>query len=106
MMRGSMQYLGVLRGSGLLACGDEPMGRAEYDIDGFKTKPGEVVGSGEIRMLPAELDNAFGRTGLKLTTDDGRIFDVRFSGKRVDPSEGAAHADITAGLPPPKEWRR
>lgn len=105
-MRGSMQYLGVLRGSGLLVCGGEPMGRAEYDIDGFKTKPGEVVGSGEIRMLPAELDNAFGRTGLQLTTDDGRTFDVRFSGKRVDPSEGAAHADITAGLPPPKDWKR
>lgn len=105
-MRGSMQYLGVLRGSGMLACGGEPIGRADYDIDGFLTRPGEVVGSGEIRMQPAELESAFGRTGLQLTTDDGRTFDVRFSGKRLAASEGAAHADITAGLPPPKEWRR
>ena len=105
-LRGSMQYLGVLRGSGMLACAGESMGRAEYDIDGFLTRPGEVVGSGEIRMEPADLERAFGRTGLQLTTDEGRIFDVRFSGKRLDPSEGAAHADITAGLPPAKEWRR
>ena len=105
-MRGSMQYLGVLRGGGLLSCAGEPMGRAEYDIDGFLTRPGEVVGSGEIRMEPAELEKAFGRTGLQLTTDEGRIFEVRFSGKRHDPTDNAAHADITAGLPPAKEWKR
>lgn len=105
-MRGSMQYLGVLRGSGTLACGDEPMGRADFDIDGFKTKPGEVVGSGEIRMAPADLNRAFGRTNLQLTTDDGLIVAVRFSGKRVDPADGAAHADFSGGLPAPSEWRR
>lgn len=105
-MRGSMRYLGVLRGSGTLACGEEKMGRADFDIDGFLTRPGEVVGSGEIRMAPDDLNSAFGRTNLQLTTDDGRVLDVRFSGKRLDPSDGAAHADVTSGLPPAAEWRR
>jgi len=105
-VRGSMQYLGVLRGSGTLACGDEAMGPAEFEIDGFRTLPGEVVGSGEIRMAPADLDRAFGRTGLQLTTDDGQVLEVRFSGKRLDSSQGAAHADISGGLPPAAKWKR
>jgi hypothetical protein len=101
-----MQYLGVMRGSGLLACGEEQMGRADYDIDGFLTRPGEVMGSGEIRMSPEALNNAFGRQGLQLTTDDGRVLGVRFSGKRNDPASDAAHADITGQLPAASEWRR
>jgi hypothetical protein len=106
-MRGNlMQYLGVMRGSGVLTCGEEQMGRADYDIDGFLTRPGEVVGSGEIRMSPEALNNAFGRQGLQLTTDDGRILEVRFSGKRNDPASEAAHADISGQLPGPSEWRR
>jgi len=106
-MRGNlMQYLGVLRGSGVLACGEEQLGRVDYDIDGFLTKPGEVVGSGEIRMPPEALNNAFGRQGLQLTTDDGRVLGVRFSGKRSDPASDAEHADITGELPVASEWRR
>jgi len=101
-----MQYLGVMRGGGTLACGEEPMGRVDYDIDGFLTKPGEVVGSGEIRMSSEALNNAFGRLDLRLTTDDGRVLSVRFSGKRVDPASEAAHADISGELPPAAEWRR
>jgi len=105
-MKAGMHYLGVLRGSGSLACGEEPIGRADYDIDGFLTQPGEVVGSGEIRMAPGDLDRAFGRTNLQLTTDDGRILNVRFSGKRLDPGSEAAHADIGGALPPAAEWHR
>jgi hypothetical protein len=101
-----MQYLGVMRGSGMLALDGEPIGRADYDIDGFVTRPGEVVGSGEIRMAPADIECAFGRANLTLTTDDGRVLELRFSGKRLVPSDGAAHADFSAGLPPPKAWRR
>ena len=106
-MRGNlMQYLGVMRGSGVLTSGDEQMGRVDYDIDGFLTRPGEVVGSGEIRMTPEALNNAFGRQDLRLTTDDGRILEVRFSGKRSDPASEAAHADFTGQLPGATEWRR
>lgn len=89
----------------MLACGAEQMGRADYDIDGFLVRPGEVVGSGEIRMSPDALRHAFGRTGLQLTTDDGRILEVRFSGKRFDATHGAAHVDIGGDLPAAGKWR-
>lgn len=101
-----MQYLGVLRGSGVLAFGDESFGRVDFDIDGYLTKQGEVLGSGEIRMPPERLEHAFGRSGLKLTTDDGRVLTVRFSAKRHDPASGAEHADIGGELPEAKAWRR
>lgn len=104
--RGSIQFLGRLTGAGALTCDGEAMGRATFEIDGFRTRTGEVVGSGEIRMDPAELDHAFGRTNLTLTTDEGRVLAVRFSGKRHNASENAAHADITGDLPAAKHWRR
>jgi hypothetical protein len=105
-LRGNMRHLGVLRGSGTLRCGDVVLGSADYEIDGFCTRPGEVVGSGEISMAPAELANAVGRRDLELTTEDGRVLTVRFSGSRFDPRMGAAHADILGGLPAENEWRR
>jgi len=105
-LRGHMRHLGVLRGSGTLRCGGVVLGTAGYEIDGFCTKPGEVVGSGEIRMAAAQLANAIGRRDLELTTEDGRVLTLRFSGGRFDPRAGAAHADILAGLPSEDEWRR
>ena len=105
-LHGSMRHLGVLRGSGTLRCGGVVLGSADYEIDGFCTKPGEVVGSGEIRMAPAELANAIGCRDLELTTKDSRILALRFSGGRLDPRQGAAHADIFAGLPSEGEWSR
>ena len=105
-LRGTMRHLGVLRGSGTLRCGGVVLGSAGYEIDGYCTKPGEVVGSGEICMAPAELANAFGRRDLELTTEDGRILAVRFSGGRLGSRTGAAHADIFAGLPAEDDWRR
>ena len=105
-MRGNMRYLGVLRGNGPLRCGGVLLGLADYEIDGFCTKPGEVVGSGEIRMVPAELANAIGRRDLELTTEDGRTLMLRFSGGRRDAKPGAAHADIIGGLPAEDDWHR
>jgi hypothetical protein len=57
-------------------------------------------------MVPQDLDMAFGRRDLQLTTDEGRVLAVRFSGKRADPTSPAAHADIGGDLPPAPEWRR
>jgi len=105
-MRGSMRFLGVLRGSGSMACLGRPMGRADYEIEGFLTRPGEIVGSGEIRMAPEDLNLVFGRADLQLTINDGRILGVRFSAKRLDPGSDAAHADIGGDLPPASQWRR
>jgi hypothetical protein len=104
--RGAMRHLGVLRGSGTLSSGGVVLGRAEFEIDGFCTRPGEVVGSGEIRMGSTDLGEAFGRKDLLLTTDDGKVLAVRFSSRRRDATAGAAHADIVGGLPAAGDWRR
>jgi len=105
-LRGSMRHLGALRGTGTLSCNGVVLGAAEYEIDGFCTRPGEVVGSGEITMAPAELANAFGRRDLELTTEDGRVLGLRFSGGRLGLKARSAHADITGGLPAEDGWRR
>jgi hypothetical protein len=101
-----MRHLGRLSGSGTLSCEGVVLGAADFEIDGYCTRPDEVVGSGEIRMAPAELDQAIGRRNLHLTTADGRVLEVRFSGRRQGAIAGVAHADVMSGLPPPHAWRR
>ncbi len=101
-----MRYLGALRGSGQLLGEAGPLGRVDYEFDGYLMKPGDVVASGEIRMDADQLNEAFGRRDLRLQTDDGRVLGVCFSGKRVSPTTTAAHADIRGGLPDAKDWRR
>ncbi len=101
-----MRYLGALRGSGVIVGQTGPLGRADYDLDGYLMKPGEVVASGEIRMQAGELNEAFGRRDLSLQTDDGRMLGLRFSGKRLNSASTVAHADVRGGLPDAKDWRR
>jgi hypothetical protein len=101
-----MKYLGVIRGAGTMASGEEQLGRADYEIDGYLVRPGEVAGSGEIRMPAEALGRAFGRKDLNLTTDDGRVLSVRFSGKNPAAASDAAHADFGGALPAASEWRR
>ena len=101
-----MRHLGRLCGQGTLSCDGVDLGPAEFEIDGYCTRPGEVVGSGEIRMTPRELDQAFGRRDLMLSTGDGRVLAIRFSTRRRGSADGAAHVDVVGGLPPPEEWRR
>ena len=38
-----MRYLGALRGAGTLVGATGPFGRADYELDGYLMKPGEVV---------------------------------------------------------------
>ncbi|MPY76298.1 MAG: hypothetical protein GEU87_18810, partial [Alphaproteobacteria bacterium] len=92
-------------GAGVVTCGDETVARADYDFDGFLTKPGEVAVSGEIRMLPKALRDVFGRKNLQLLTDDGRRLSLRFSEKRLHSASDAAHVDVTGELPLVSEWR-
>jgi hypothetical protein len=101
-----MRYLGALRGAGVLVDGRGQLGRANYDLDGYLMRPGEVVASGEIRMKAEELNDAFGRRDLSLQTDDGLTLGVRFSGKRLSVTSSVAHADVRDGLPDAKKWRR
>lgn len=100
-----MRYLGGIHGAGALKCKDETLARAEYDFDGFLKKPGEVTGSGEVRMAPDTLQQAFGREDLHLLTDEGRLLSIRFSEKKLPPASDSAHVDVTGDLPAQSEWR-
>ena len=100
-----MRYLGRLHGAGVLICEGETFARADYDFDGFLTKPGHVTGAGEIRATPEALKEVFGRKGLQLQTDDGRVLTLRFSEKRLRAANDAASVDVVGDLPLAAEWR-
>lgn len=100
-----MRYLGGLSGTGSLQCNGETLAEADYDIDGFLTRPGHVTGSGEIRTSPEVLREVFGRADLELLTEDGRVLSLRFSDKQLEDPSDAAHVDVSGELPQPSEWR-
>ena len=100
-----MRFLGRMRGSGTLTCGDQTIGPADYELDGYMIRPGADDASGELRMASGELQRVFGRHGLRLVTSDGQVLHLRFTGKQSDARGDAAHVDISEGLPPPKKWR-
>jgi hypothetical protein len=43
---------------------------------------------------------------LQLTTDQGRVLDVRFSSRRSAIEPEAVHAEVGGDLPPASQWRR
>lgn len=100
-----MRYLGGLRGAGDLTCGDETLGRADYDFDGFLAKAGKVMCCGEIRAAPELLRDVFGRRDLGLRTDDGRLLSLHFSERQMQGPADCAHVDVGGDLPPAIEWR-
>jgi len=101
-----VRFLGKLCGTATLANADGTIGPADYELDGYVMRPGAVVASGELRMTSAALARAFGQRGLRLVTPDGHTWPLRFTGKPSDRSSGAAHIDISDGLPGETEWRR
>jgi hypothetical protein len=101
-----MHYLGGISGSGVIKCGGEVIARATYDFEGFFHKTAGVTGSGEIRLPAPALRNVFGRQGVQLFTDDGRLLDLKFSEKKLPSASDAAHVDVTGDLPDPRNWRR
>lgn len=101
-----MKFLGKFQGTGTLMCADGPIGSADYDLDGYVMRPGAIVASGELHMASGLLDTAFGRSGLRLVTTEGRLLPLRFTGKSTDRHGQIAHVDISEGLPAEDEWRR
>ena len=101
-----MHYLGGISGSGVIKCEGEEIARATYDFDGFVDKTAVVTGSGEIRLPAQALRGVFGRQGVQLFTDDGRLLDLRFSEKTLPSASDSAHVDVTGDLPDPPNWRR
>ena len=101
-----MRFLGKLQGIGTLATAEGPIGPAEYELDGYLMRPGEVVASGELRMKSSGLQGRFDRRGLHLVTAEGRILSLRFTGKLSERDGRIAHIDVYQGLPAETEWRR
>jgi hypothetical protein len=101
-----MQYLGRIAGSGLLSRDGETVARASYDFEGFLRPRGIVVSSGEISLTPADLKTVFGRPGVELRTDDGRLLRLRFAEKELRLANGVAEVEVTGDLPGSSaEWR-
>ena len=103
-----MRYLGGISGEGVLKCDGEEIARVSYEFDGFYTEATGVTRSGELRVSADALKSVFGREDVQLLTDDGRVFDLRFSEKALRPATDIAHVDATDELQPamvPKKWR-
>ena len=99
-------YLGRLAGAGGVRIGGETIARASYEFDGFATPRGGVTASGELRLAPSDLEAVFGKPGVQLLTDDGRLLDLKFSESVLPPAAEAAHVDVSGDLPrTPAEWR-
>jgi hypothetical protein len=102
-----MRYLGRLSGRGALKRSGEEIARVSYEFDGFLQRPMRVTSSGEIRAPAAILKSVFGGTNIQLLTDDGRVLDLRFSGKEPSPTDEVAQVDVTGELPTmPLSWRQ
>ena len=91
-------YVGRLAGAGSVKIGGETVARAAYDLDGFATPHGGVTGFGELRLAAPDLEAVFGRIGVQLLTDDGRLLDLKFSEKELPAGTDAAHVDVSGDL--------
>jgi hypothetical protein len=101
-----MQYLGRIAGSGQLMRDGETVARASYEFEGFMRPRGIVVGSGEISLAPTDLKAVFGRPGVQLRTDEGRLLDLRFSEKELRLANGVAEVEVSGDLPSAlADWR-
>jgi hypothetical protein len=101
-----VRYLGRIAGWGSVRSGDETLARAAYEFDGFTAPRGGAMSSGELTLAPSDVKALFGRSGLQLVTDDGRLLDLRFSEKELRTATDVVHVDVTGDLPrSPAEWR-
>lgn len=100
-----MRYLGSLSGSGIVICDGKEVGRAAYDFDGFLQPKIGITSSGEIRVEAGILQSVFGRNDIQLRTDDGRVFALRFSEKKLLAAAESAHVEVTGELPVQQDWR-
>lgn len=96
--RKSMKYIGALSGSGIVSCNGKTVGRASYRFDCFFQPPNTISSSGELQLPPAALEEVFGRTDVRLVTDDGRQLELRFSEKSLPAASTAAHVEVTGDL--------
>jgi hypothetical protein len=101
-----LQYLGHIAGEGVMTCDGVALGRVAYDFEGYSRPGGQIMSSGEIEAAPADLQAAFGRPGVQLLTDAGRLLDLKFSEKTLNVRGGVAMVEVSGDLPKTKDhWR-
>ena len=101
-----MQYLGRIAGEGVLTRNGEAVTRVAYDFEGYSRPGGQLMSSGEIEEPAADLQSVFGRPGVELLTDDGRLLDLKFSQKALGARSGVALVEVSGDLPKSREnWR-
>jgi hypothetical protein len=94
-----MRYLGKLSGTGVVKRNGIEVARATFDFDGYHQGSFGVTCSGEIRLSADALVGVFGRRDIQLLTDQGRLLDLKFSGKELAAGSEVAHVDVTGQLP-------
>jgi hypothetical protein len=65
-----------------------------------------VEGSGDLVLAPSDLKAVFGRVGVQLLTDDGRVLNLRFSEKELRAASDVAHVYVTGDLISPQRLVR
>jgi hypothetical protein len=101
-----MRYLGTISGNGVLRRDGKDIARASYDFEGFSQQSFGITCSGEIQVAASALASVFGRKGVQLLTDDGRLLDLRFSEKELLAAAEFTHVEVTGGLQSsPRTWR-
>ncbi len=96
---GQYRHLGGLKGNGTVVSTHGAVVRAEYDLDCFRSKIGQVTASGELRVTVQAIKALFGRTDLRLLTDDGQTLSLRFSEQRLTAGSTSAHVEVSGPLP-------
>ena len=84
----------------------EALARVAYEFDGYSRPGGQIMSSGEIEARAADLQAAFGRSGVQLLTDDGLLLDIKFSQKALSAQSVVAQVEVRGDLPKSREnWR-
>jgi hypothetical protein len=94
-----MRYLGNISGRGMLKCNGEEVARASYCFEGFFKESTGVTSCGEIRLSATVLKDVFGHKDIQLLTDNGRLFNLKFSELKLPEASDVAHVDVTGDLP-------
>lgn len=98
-----MIYLGQLAGVGSLVSAELPVQPVAYELDGFRTKQGFVLASGELCATGGTLDDYVGLKDVAVVIEDGRRLGIMI-GAEVEAVSGARHVEVLAKGLMPSEW--
>ncbi len=90
----------------MLMDGQQVLSPAEYDFEGYCDLGGQVSVNGEVRLAPDILKGLLVHQQLQLQTDSGKIFNLRFSRRRLSPVGDIAHVDLIGDLSGIASWTR